>query len=789
MKLVSLFFLFVASALTLAAEPVRYIVELAGQPAVVFRDAERGLRRSTIRGEQAAVERAARSVNRNLTVVARLQSAINALIVDAEAGDLARLAALPGVKKVRVSRDLKLHLDRAIDIHKVRAAWEASGARGRGIKIGVLDTGLQPNHPGFQPPAGMDYPAGYPQASSSANLALTSPKVIVARTFEEGSTIADTYGHGTATAMIAAGVEHTSPAGVISGFAPDAHLGIYKVSRFLTNTIPTDFILQALDAALADQMDVINISLGALAVNPYPEDQVAETANRLADAGMIVVNSAGNDGPEIMSLDGTASAPLVLGVGSAQNNRVSLSPAVVLPDGTRLSALASSDVSGSTGNVDGPAVDVTQFDSTGLLCSRIPDGVLSGKIPIILRGECNFTVKLRNAYLSGAVAAIVYNRSDNASPNSLITMSVDDDPSIPGLFIGYDDGVALNQSVAAARPEEPYQIQARFVVAGDPNKLSGFSSLGPAIDYTIKPDLVATGSSVYTATETDYTSGDMYTPSGYVTVSGTSFSAPMVAGAAAVVKAARPGLYASDYRSIIVNSARPIVSPDGTATDVMRGGAGSLDIDNALKLTLTAFPVSLSFGLQGSTLDTYRQVIVRNVTDAARSYTLELQSANEVKPSLTAGALTLAPGEIAGPCLIFSGDYAPGNYQGYLVVRDDQTLAETRIPYWLAVATDTPTQISIPIYPERIGAGSTASYYVRLHDVSGAVVSGKTPEATVVSGDAMVSNGGEWAATVSLKASEIYPNLFWLPVRVGSGPSKIEIVSGDAKRTITVNPD
>lgn len=784
-----LFLLAAAFVATLSAEPARYIVELTGEPAIVSRGAAREARRMAIRGEQAAVERSLRTAIRNMTVVAKLNTAVNAVIIEAESGDLARIASLPGVKRVKPSRELRLHLDKSIDLHNIRAAWSASGTRGKGMRIGILDTGLQVDHPGFQPPEWMMAPDGYPQASSSENLALTSAKVIVARTFEPGTTIVDTYGHGTATAMIAAGVEHSTPNGAISGFAPDAYLGIYKVSRLQTDTIPTDFVLQALDAAAMDQMDVINISLGSIALDPYPDDQISETANRLAEAGAIVVNSAGNDGPEIMSMDGTAAAPLVIGVGATQNNRGRLSPAVILPDGTSLSALASSDASAATANAEGEVVDVAQYDPTGLLCDRVPDGVFDGRIPLILRGECNFTVKLRNAYLSGAATAIVYNRADNATPNALVSMSVSDDPSIPGLFIGYDDGVALKQAIAEASGETPYIVNARFTLSGDPNQLGTFSSIGPAVDYSIKPDLVATGASVYTAGQTQYISGNMYTSSGYVTVSGTSFSSPMVAGAAAVVKAARPGLYGDDYRSIIVNSARPITAADGSAMDVMKGGAGSLNLENALNMTLSARPVSLSFGLQGSTLDTYRQVIVKNISETPRSYTLEIQSANEAKPLLTATALTLAPGEIAGPCLMFQGEYEPGNYQGVLVIRDDETQAESRVPYWMAVKSDTPHQISIPIVPETFRFGSTVSYYVRVHDISGAVISDQAPVATVVSGNAQISDGFDWYSSATLTKSSIYSDVWWMPVKVGSTLSTVEITAGDVKRTVTVTPD
>ncbi|MBE0658456.1 MAG: S8 family serine peptidase [Bryobacteraceae bacterium] len=799
------FALIAAMAASWAAEPVRYIVELTETPAIVSPPDVRQARRQAIGRQHASVERAIRSAARDAKIVARLELGVNALIVEAAEGSLPLLASLPGVKKVQPSRDLKLHLDRALDIHHVRQAWEAAGNRGKGVRVGILDTGIQADHPGFKAPDWMQAPEGFPQASNSsndgANQAFTSNKIIAARTYDAG-TVADTYGHGTATAMIAAGVEHESPNGVISGLAPDAFLGVYKVSRFGSNAIPTDFVVQALETAISDQMDVVNISLGSLAFFEFPEDILAETANRMAEAGMIVVNSAGNDGPEIMSMDGGASAPLVLGVGSTLNNRVSLSPAVVLPDGEILGALASTNASIESPNVEGVLLDVTQFDSTSLLCDLnvIPEGAFEGKIPLIKRGDCNFTVKLRNAYLRGARTAVVYNRGEDPTPNALVSMSVGDDPTIAAVFIGYDDGMKLREAVAAAIGSgigaadggedgegevevvpPGYSVNVRFVTSPDPNRISTFSSLGPSIDYAIKPDLVATGSSVYTAGQTINAGGGLYTADGYVTTSGTSFSAPMVAGAAAVVKATRPGLYGDDYRSLIVNSAKSLPDGNGGVQDVMKAGAGALNVDAALRNTLTARPTSLSFGVQDSTLDVWKQVIVKNISKESRSYTVEIQSANEVQPLLTATALTLSPDEIAGPVLVWNGLYEPGNYQGFVVFRETETGVETRVPYWMAVKTNTVSRIGFIEF-------SSTSYYVRLHDVSGAAISDVVPTATVVTGGALISDGTQYVSTATLQQSTLYPNLWWMPVRQGVSSSTIEISAGDVKRTVTVSP-
>ncbi|MBA3975626.1 MAG: hypothetical protein C0504_15575 [Candidatus Solibacter sp.] len=793
MTLRTFFALMAAMAASWAAEPVRYIVELTEAPAIVSPRQDRQARRQAIGRQHSSIERAIRSAARDARIVARLELGVNALIVEAAQGSLPLLASLPGVKKVQPSRDLKLHLDRSLDIHHVRQAWQAAGNRGKGVRVGVLDTGIQAGHPGFKAPDWMQAPEGFPQASNSANdganQAFTSNKIIAARTFDAG-TVADTYGHGTATAMIAAGVEHESPRGVISGFAPDAFLGVYKVSRSGSTAIPTDFVVQALEFAIRDQMDVVNISLGSQAFFEFPDDILSETANRMAEAGMIVVNSAGNDGPEIMSMDGAASAPLVLGVGSTLNNRISLSPAVVLPDGEILGALASTNASIESPNIEGVLIDVTQFDSTSQLCNPavVPEGAFEGRIPLIKRGDCFFTDKLRHAYLRGARTAVVYNRGEDPTPNALVTMSVEERPGEPvvaAVFISYDDGLKLREAAAAAAKEadeaRTYTVKVRFAVAQDPNKLSTFSSLGPSIGHAIKPDLVATGSGVYTAGQTINAGGRLYSSDGYVTTSGTSFSAPMVAGAAAVVKATRPGLYGDDYRSLIVNSARPLPDANGGVQDVMKAGAGALNVEAALQNTLTARPTSLSFGLQDSTLDVWKQVIVKNVSRETRGYSVEIQSANEVKPLLTGTAITLSPGEIAGPVLVWNGLYEPGNYQGFVVFRETETGVETRVPYWMAVRTNTVSQIGFIEF-------SSTSYYVRLHDVSGVAISNVVPTATVVTGGALISDGTQYVSTATLQPSTLYPNLWWMRVRQGVSSSTIEISAGDVKRTVTVSP-
>src|SRR5262249_50297387 len=151
-----------------------------------------------------------------------------------------QLRTIPGVSYVvRVPR-IKPDLDRALELQKVTAAWSASGGAanaGAGIKIGIIDSGIDQNHPGFRD-SSLSPPPGFPKGET----AYTNSKVIVARSYvrelakgfsadpnetsrPDDYTPRDRVGHGTAIAMIAAGVSNTGPAGTIQGVAPKAFLG------------------------------------------------------------------------------------------------------------------------------------------------------------------------------------------------------------------------------------------------------------------------------------------------------------------------------------------------------------------------------------------------------------------------------------------------------------------------------------------------------------------------------------------------------------------------------------
>ena len=399
-------------SLSAATVPGRYIVELSTEPvaAHVKSMGKRGLRsqaadaqRTRIRSEHDRA-RAALSANQ-ATVLDSMDTVINALVVAAPDGQGPALARVPGVKRVRPERLFKIVLDHALPLHKVPEAWNAVGIdnAGAGMKIGIIDTGIDASHPAFQDPS-LAIPDGFPHVNSNADVANTNNKVIVARSYaslfarrDPDTSARDHVGHGTATSMAAAGVLNAGALATITGVAPKAWVGNYKVfgTPGVNDGASESAILKAIDDAVADGMDVINISLGS-DLAPLPSDDPEVTAiERATGLGVVVVVAAGNNGPDPATVASPATAPSAIAVGASENDRV-FAASASLSSGASFVAIPGSGAA-PTAPVSARVVDVTAVDGTGLACGTLPAGSLDGAIALILRGVCTFEEKLNTA--------------------------------------------------------------------------------------------------------------------------------------------------------------------------------------------------------------------------------------------------------------------------------------------------------------------------------------------------------------------------------------------------------
>jgi subtilisin family serine protease len=274
----------------------------------------------TLAADQAQLERRLAAIP-GASVRWRYRYVLNALAVVVPRGELGRLASLPGVADVYRSVQYQSLLDQSVPLIKAPQLWGAGLATaGQGIKIGIIDDGVDQAHRFFGA-GGFSMPAGFPKG----NTGYTTAKVIVARAFPPPGAkwkyAARPFDpvmseHATHVAGIGAGdYGVTQRAGrTVSGVAPRAYLGNYKVLTVPTPGVGLDGnspeIVKGIDAAVADGMDVINLSLGEPQID-VDRDIVVKALNAAADAGVVPVVAAGNDftdfGPGSISSPGNAS--------------------------------------------------------------------------------------------------------------------------------------------------------------------------------------------------------------------------------------------------------------------------------------------------------------------------------------------------------------------------------------------------------------------------------------------------------------------------------------------------
>ena len=766
--------------------PDQFIVELSGDPAIASSASsadhqrvrtEMLSRRTAVRAQQTRVRQ---SVARVARVLDSVELVANAFIV--EGNDADALRAIPGVARVLPVYELHPVLDVMSVVHHVPEAMARVGGMdkaGAGIKIGILDSGIDVDHAGFQDST---LPAldGYPKVSDEQIRGAMSKKIIVGRAYDSlnraeqvNLDIEDRVGHGTAVAMIAAGVTNISPYGPITGFAPKAYLGVYRV--FSGSTLRNSVILKALDDAVSDGMDVVNMSFGSPLAIRSDLDVVVDAVERASAAGVIVVIAGGNRGPDSYTAGTPADAPSAITAGASYNAR-QFAAGILLGDQTVIG------IPGSGPNSEQPVTAAildaaTSSDPEGKLCNSAANGAFKDRIVLIYRGDCFFEVKLNNAQAAGAIAAVVY--SSQASPGRIMMNA--GSATLPAIMVDYGDGLKIKDRVKTESVIATVQFAA-IAFAQQSNRLAGFSSRGPSVDANIKPDLIATGTDVSTAAQSKYKDGDVYAKSGYIVLDGTSFSSPATAGAMALLKAGRPGLKPSQYRSLLVNSASPLILADGSTAPVMAAGAGLLNLDAAVQSTTALAPVSSSFGIGDANPDRSRIINVTNLSNITDTFRISV-STNDATPAVTdAQALEIGPRETKAFSLSFRGKaLAFGEFQGFVKVKGDNAPVEARMAYWYGSTNGAPAKVSIIKQSFAANVNTTTTIDFVLSDPTGMpLTGGAQPDITIAS-------GGGSLQTVNL-LEPVYPGVWEITVRLGStpGPNVVHVELGDAKRDIIV---
>jgi len=433
------------------------------------------------------------------------------------------------------------------------------GFDGTGIKIAVIDTGVDFNHPDL---------LGWGKDG----------KVIGGYNFiQENQLPMDSNGHGTKVAGIIAAD------GNVVGVAPKAKILAYKVSED-GEGVSSELISGAIEKAIEDEADIINISLGVNRTN----SKIDNAVNYALEKGIFVVTAAGNDGPELKTIGSPGRNFESLTVGATYNNMTSSLIATLEIDEIQYTVIPMVGSSKTNEPITGKIIFGGYGKNSDLENLDVKDAIL-----IVERGSnvkdelLFFSIKEMNAAKAGAKALIVYNNEPGIFLGELIHEFSGPEyiPQIPVVSIDREEGLEIIEKIE----NESSGIMQLFY---NPDFIAHFSSRGPVSPFYIKPDMVAPGAYINTT----------QIGSTYNFTSGTSFAAPHVSGAAALLLQKNPNLENYELKSLLVTTVKPVSNAYGKEFSIHESGSGRLDIANAhnakLIISPTNFVINLSLDEQ-----------------------------------------------------------------------------------------------------------------------------------------------------------------------------------------------
>lgn len=672
------------------------------------------------------------------TVLGATQTVLNAVYVAAKPAQLDQLRAMPGVSRVVELGASKPRLVRANDLVRSPQAWNLVNGRenaGQGVKIAVIDTGIDHQHPGMRDES-LTAPAGYPRCRAE-ECAYTNSKVIAARSYVDLLVLPeepefsrpddlsprDRVGHGTAAAMVAAGSRIQSPLGEMSGVAPKAFLGNYKIfgSPGVNDVTFDNAVFEALEDAIDDGMDIALLAIGSPALwspadrggicslpSNRPCDPRAEAVENATRAGLTVVVSAGNDGdlavafPALNSIQSPATAPSAISVGATTNANRYAWRLRVQGGGVPQDLQAVPALFGNGPRPPAPLAAPLRLASAvqdnGRACSPLGNDTLTGTLAVIDLGDCSLATKVIHAQRGGAVGAVLIRTGDS---NFIFPPFGLAETGIPAVMIGGGFGAQLKQFLAS-NPDRPATMDTNITaVTQEPNFMAYFSSYGPSIgEGAIKPEVVAPGDQHYTATQSYDPNSILHSADGFIALQGTSFSAPMAAGAAALFKQRFPQATPAQVKSAVVNTSTDEASElDGDGNpiwaDILAAGSGLLNVEAVARTNVTAEPATLSFGiLTGAQLPS-RGLRITNLSNDTVNIQVEVFDAAgnpSARVVVDQAAFSLGAGQFRDITARLDGNRpAPGIYQEFVRIRGGAE--DLWIPYLYLVGDGVPANL------------------------------------------------------------------------------------------------
>ena len=555
------------------------------------------------------------------------------------------------------------------------------GLNGQGIKIGIIDTGIDFDHPDLR---------GYGISGRIAggyDYVNTDKKPI------------DVNGHGTEVAGI------IGANGSFSGMAPKSQLFSYKVSS-TGEAVSSEYIVQAISRAIEDKMNVINISLGVNRTN----DELENAVDNAVEKGIVIVAAAGNNGPDEKSIGSPGRDSNVITVGASYNNITSSLVSTLEIGNKQYNVIPMLGADVLKEPVNGKIVYGGYGRVKDLQGIDVKDSILLEQRGSDTKGEkVFFSEKERNAADHGARGLIIYNNQSGIffgelrGPNS-----TNYHPRIPVISISGYDGLELKSMLKN-------NTFGSLNIFYHPDYVAPFSSRGPVSPFYVKPDLVAPG--VYVNTTTI---GGKYN-----LTSGTSIAAPHVTGAVAILLQEHPNLDPSSVISLITTTTDPVTDAYGKVFSINVAGSGRLNVTRASSADLIISPHSLVFSLSYDSPSETKVLHLHSI-DNTTIPKLKVQFSSN-NPSLIFNYTT---SDNALDVQITNNARNPGDYDGFVTIDDSKTLY--RIPVLIHVtkgtleASQNNSQINFSIeYPGKWSYAKISLMKADSHDVK---IIGITPQ-------------------------------------------------------------
>lgn len=529
----------------------------------------------------------------------------NGVTVRADAAEASELATLDSVKAVYpvalVERpepsSIQPELATALGMTGADAAQSELGLTGEGLKVGIIDTGIDYNHPDLGGTGdGSNRLSADPNTRELDHPRVTHGWDYVGADFDPSDPAApqepspdpdphDAQGHGTHVSGIV-GANAADEDGA-TGVAPGVTFGAYKV--FGLGSTTSDVIVEALEDAYEDGMDIVNMSLGATFAwgQDYP---TTRASNELANNGVVVINSAGNDGTLGMwTLSAPANGHDIISVASADNTHVNARAFEVdqLAEPVPYMELTGAELPPTEGESE-PLVYV------GRACTETGGDTLeadpAGSVALIVRGACTFSEKYLAAAGAGATGVVIMNNVPGLFAG---TISEDGIEGVWGAGISRESGLELRALLDADETVTLTFTDERVTAVNPTGGLaSSFTSYGQDVELGFGPSVMAPGGLIVSTYP--------LAQGGYASLSGTSMAAPHVAGAVALLLEDEPDLDPFEVRDRLQNTADPaewsLAPGAGYLEHTFRQGAGLIQIDEAVLADQVVAPAQLALG-------------------------------------------------------------------------------------------------------------------------------------------------------------------------------------------------